>query len=229
MHQRDQGPTSASLLRLALVIGVLPAVLALALGVLIAASVEETFGDLIRDLTVTTESPLYLGALSALTVMVWTAGAAVALATAWPARRGGPLARLLLMLGVLTLALALDDQFLLHDGTLQKAGIPGEVALVAYVLWLGLTVVLHRDVLRVRPEARVIALGAVLLGASLAVDLVVEFGGITAADSVRILLEDGAKLVGAAVWGVGLGALARAVQRGEAGVSPVSHPGMHAG
>ncbi|WP_345267691.1 hypothetical protein [Nocardioides nanhaiensis] len=229
MHRRVDEPSAGSLVRWALLLGALPASLALALGVVIAASVEETFGDLTRDLTVTTASPLYVGALSALTVMVWTAGAAVALATAWPARHEGPLARLLLMLGVLTLALALDDQFMVHDGTLQKAGIPGETALVGYVVWLGLTVALHRDLLRARPETSVLLLGAGLLGASLVVDLVVEIGGITAFDSLRILVEDGLKLLGAAVWGVGVGALARAVQREVLGVSRSTDRGIPTG
>lgn len=210
-------PTSGRLLAAALTLGVVPSVLALALGVLIAASVEETVGDLTRDLTVTTGSPLYVGALSSLTVMVWTAGAAVALATAWPARRAGPLARLLLMLGVLGLALAVDDQFMVHDGTLQKAGIPGETALAAYAVWLLATVLLHRDLLRRRPETGVLALAGVILAASLVVDLVVEWTGFDTYDSARILVEDGLKLIGAAVWGVGLGALARAVQRLELG------------
>ena len=244
-------PTTGRLLTAALALGVVPSVLALALGVLIAASVEETVGDLTRDLTVTTGSPLYVGALSSLTVMVWTAGAAVALATAWPARRAGPLARLLLMLGVvggggagggpgrgqggppakarrpraaarlllmlgvLGLALAVDDQFMVHDGTLQKAGIPGEAALAAYAAWLLATVLLHRDLLRHRPETGVLALAAAVLAASLVVDLVVEWTGFDTYDSARILVEDGLKLIGAAVWGVGLGALARAVQRLE--------------
>ena len=93
-------PSSRSLLRIAVVVGVLPCVLALGLGVVIAASVEETFADLVRDLNVTTGAPLYVGALSSLTVMVWTAGTSVALATAWPDRRSGRLAQALLMLGV---------------------------------------------------------------------------------------------------------------------------------
>lgn len=221
-------PSTRRLMTTALVLGVLPAVLALALGVLIAASVEETMGDLTRDLTVTTGSPLYVGALSSLTVMVWTAGAAVALATAWPARRTGPLARLLLMLGVLGLAFAVDDQFMVHDGTLQKAGIPGDAALVAYAMWAAATVLLHRDLLRRRPEAGVLALAVAILAASLVVDLVVEWTGFDTYDSARILLEDGLKLIGAAVWGVGLGALARAVQREDPRVSTHVDAGIHA-
>lgn len=207
----DLDPGATRLLRLALLLGALPAVVALALGVVVAAAVEDPFADLVRDLKVTTGAPLHAGALSALTVMVWTAGAAVALTAALPARGRGPLASLLAMCGVLTLALAVDDQFLVHDGLLPGLGLPGELALLAYAVWGAVTVVRHRDLLRVRPETPVLAVGALCLVGSVTVDLVVEKLGLGGFESVRILVEDGLKLVGAAVWGVGLAAMAAAV------------------
>lgn len=215
-----RNPSSTHLLCAALVLGVLPAVLALGLGVLVAARTGDPFAALTRDLRVTTDVPLHFGALSALTVMVWTAGAAVALVTAWPARRTSRTASLLLALGVLSLALAVDDQFMIHDGILPAAGLPGEIALFAYAAWAAATCWRHRDLLRIRPETPVLLLGGLLLAGSLGVDLVVEKLDLAGRESLRILVEDGLKLVGAAVWTVGCCALTRAVQHEGASARP---------
>ncbi|MCW2815908.1 MAG: hypothetical protein JWN84_3363 [Nocardioides sp.] len=212
-------PSSTRLLRAAVVLAVVPAVVVLLLGILVAARTGDPFGDLTRDLRVTADVPLHFGALSALTVMVWTSAAAVALVTAWPVRRSSRPAALLLALGVLSLALAVDDQFMVHDGVLPAAGLPGEIALAAYAAWAAATGWRHRELLRVRPETPVLLLGGVLLAGSLGVDLVVEKLDLAGRESLRIFVEDGLKLVGAAVWTVGVCALARSVQR-EAGPSP---------
>lgn len=203
------------LLRLAALLAALPAALALAVGVAVALAVEEPFAALVRDVQVTAEVPLYVGALSNLTVMAWTAGAAVALAAAVPrALRGDRLADLLLVLGLLGLAFAVDDAFQVHDGLAQIVGIPGGLVLVGYLVVIAFASLRYRGVLKGRPEVPILATAALLLALSLGVDVLVEQlpERLVPPESPRILVEDGSKLIGAALWSAFLVALARGVE-----------------
>lgn len=197
----------------------LPCAVVLGLGVLLSRAVDRPFALLVRDVNVAADLPYYAGALAGLTVMVWTAGAAVPLAASLPRWRSrSPLVRATLVFGLLTLFLACDDQFQLHETVAPRFGIPEEVVLALHAVGaLAAAVVFRRELAR-RPEGAVLALGGLLLAGSVAVDVVA--GVVELPETPRILLEDGLKLMGAAVWGTALAGLAAAVTRGGHDVAP---------
>lgn len=191
---------------------VAPCVLVLALGVVFTEAVDRPFALLVRDVTVAADLPYYSGALAGLTVMVWTAGAAVPLAAVLPRWRSrAPLVRVTLVLAVLTLALACDDQFQVHEAVGPRFGVPEKAVLLVYAVTAVTTAVVFRHELAQRPEGAVLGLAGLLLAGSVGIDVVAEY--VLLAETPRILLEDGLKLVGAAVWSAALIGLAAAVQR----------------
>ena len=126
--------------------------------------------------------PRYAGSLSMLTIMVWTAGSALAFAAAAVVRSRRTW---LLVLGGLLAMLAVDDAFMLHEGL----GLPEIGFVVVYgvvAVWLAYrSLVHHRD-----GSGTAILVGGAALALSAAFDLV-------AADPY--LLEDHFKLIGALV------------------------------
>lgn len=195
---------------------VAPALVVVAASVVGARAVGADLGDLVREATTVGDLPFYAGGLSAVTVSLWSAAAAVALAAAadrpWRDRRLG---ELVLVLGALSLSLALDDQFRLHDDVLIRVGVPEKAVIVGYAVVAGLALWRGREVLRRRVDTAVLGIAALLLSASVAVDglqRTLERGGLDA--ELRVFLEDSCKLVGAAVWLYWLILVARGVGRG---------------
>jgi hypothetical protein len=85
-----------------------------------------SFGELSRDPTTVLNGPFYLGYYSNLGVLVWAAAATTALLGHYLLRRVGHVepARLLLVASMITVAIMLDDLFLLHDAVYREVGIP---------------------------------------------------------------------------------------------------------
>lgn len=147
--------------------------------------------------------PRVHGRAGGIGVALWVAASAVALfATLGRPWRDRRLGELVVVLGLLSAALALDDQFRLHEDVLPALGLPEETAYVAYATVLVVALARARHVLLQRADTTAFVLAVVLLGMSVGVDLVQQplqdrlglFGG------GRVYLEDGLKLCGAAVW-----------------------------
>lgn len=139
------------------------------------------------------ELPRYAGVLSVLTIMVWTAGGAVAFAAAALVRERRSW---LLVLGSLLLVIAADDGFMLHEGL----GLPEIGFVVVYGAvagWLA-----FRSLVRLRDgSGSAILVGGAALALSAAFDL-------WATDPY--LIEDHLKLIGALVLAtIGPTAIAR--------------------
>ena len=186
----------------ALLLAALPAVVLLVLAALAARVNGTDLGGLVREATVLGDLPFYAGGLAAIAVGLWSAAAAVALATTvgrpWRDRAVG---ELLLVFGLVSLALALDDQFRLHEDVLPRSGLPEETAYAAYALAAVVALARARSVVRARADTVVLVVAVVLLGLSVGVDVVqvlLEDAGVP--EDGRVYLEDGLKLVGAAVW-----------------------------
>jgi hypothetical protein len=147
---------------------------------------------LFRDPAASTNSPPYLGFFSQLAVLGWWAGAVSSLlaATVLPRSR----ARfVLLSAGALTGLLTLDDLFMLHEEVLPHLGLPERfvyafycIALAAYLLGCKS---FHRSM-----DWPLLLASFALLGTSVAVDLVADFGRYT------LLIEDGTKFAGITAW-----------------------------
>ncbi|GAB3130717.1 hypothetical protein [Marisediminicola antarctica] len=161
---------------------------AIAIGTVIASELAGVrIGMFTRDIQSLSASgglalPHYAGALSMLTIMVWTAGSALAFAAAAlvPARRSW-----LLVLGGLLLVIAADDAFMLHEGL----GLPEVGFVIVYGVvagWLAFrSLAHHRD-----GSGTAMLVGGAALALSAALDR-------WATDPY--LLEDHFKLIGALV------------------------------
>ena len=154
---------------------------------LLVALAGVSFADLTRDPAAIAGLPWYTGAVSLATGVLWFVGGALSLVATTGAAE--PQARRLGLLGLLMVAFGAEDLFTLQE-TLTALSIPAGAYYVTYLL-LGVAIAWQ---FRMRPYDSVTAVfvgGGLLLGASLAVDLL----GVG-----PILVEDGAKLLGVLLW-----------------------------
>lgn len=145
--------------------------------------------------SVTRTSPL-IGALSVLGVNLWIVAATAAL-FAVAARPNAPRRHrsLLKVVGVASIVLALDDQFMVHEGLMDDLFGLGELwTIIPYAL-LGLAVaVRYWRVALAHPDGIVLLAALTFLGLSLGLDVThPPFPG-------RMTAEEAAKLIGVALW-----------------------------
>lgn len=164
-----------------------------------AAYISRDYGFFTRDPTQIGNIPRYAGFLSSLGVMAWTVGAAVSLFTGSVlASRSRDVAdpRFFLFFGGFTALLAWDDLFLIHENFIL-----GEKPLfLAYGSIALIGIVLFREVFRGASRRFALAAATAFL-LSLSVDAgqrLIE-GRI---GDIRILIEDGAKFIGAVCWAI---------------------------
>lgn len=170
----------------------------LAIG-LLARAAGVGFSDLSRDTTSVAGAPFYVGALSTLGVLVWWGGgSACLLGAAVLGRRapGDPRRLFLLVTGWLTLWLAFDDMFQIHEHVIPVyAGIDERWILALYGLAaLAWAVVFRRVILGTE--------FSILLGAAACFLISVAMDVTVATMPMQHLIEDGGKLVGIALWSV---------------------------
>lgn len=146
---------------------------------------------------------VYYGAVSNLGILIWISGAAVSLFGAvllLTIRRRGNLPNddaelsFLLVGGLLTAVLSFDDMFLVHENVLDFFGIPQIVTYGAYAslalayLWTSWAVIK-------RSGLRWFLCAGGFLALSVLIDIA-PFEG----ERLRIVVEDGAKLIGICAW-----------------------------
>jgi len=161
---------------------------AIAIGAVVASELAGVrMGMFTRDIQSLSASgglalPHYAGSLSMLTIMVWTAGSALAFAAAAVVR---PRRSWLLVLGALLFMIAVDDAFMLHEGL----GLPEVGFVIVYGVvagWLAFRSLAHlRD-----GSGTAILVGCAALALAAAFD---RWG------TDPYLLEDHFKLIGALV------------------------------
>lgn len=175
----------------------LPAV-ALAAAVLGSHLTDRPISEFTRDIAAVAHLPPWIGMISNIGVLLWCASATVPLAVALLGLhqgRRGPAIRFLLMLGLLSSALMLDDLFMLHEFVLPRFFNASERVLFAvYGVLLFLIVVRFR---RLYPDTSAFFLltALVCFALSLSIDFLPE-----ASPWHSYLLEDGFKLLGTANW-----------------------------
>ena len=159
-------------------------------------------GDLLRDPLAVAEMKqecckVYYGAVSNLGVMTWIGSAVVCLfAASVLATAGGRPADVsfLMAAGLFTGFLAMDDLFLVHENVLPAFGVSEPVTYAAYAL-LGLAYLIASW----RPISDshyiLFAVACGFLATSVMVDWQVHSD-----HRLRIVLEDGAKLIGISAW-----------------------------
>ena len=145
-----------------------------------------------RDPASLTGLPVHYGLLSNLGILIWTAGASIALFSSFllPAGKERSLLR---WAGLLTFILIIDDFFLLHDSVFPGVlGLSENYLYGFYLLAFPLFFLLHARIILERTEFRILAIGLFLLGVSLSMDLELLPGGID--------VEDGFKIAGMAAY-----------------------------
>jgi hypothetical protein len=139
-----------------------------------------------RDPAHLADFPIYYGLLSNIGILIWTAGASVALFSSFllSAGKGRSLLR---WAGILTLILTVDDFFLLHDAVFPGVlHIDGLYLYLFYLLAFPLFFLLHLRFILEQTEYKILALGLFLLGTSVLMDLELLPGGIDVEDSFKI-------------------------------------------
>lgn len=150
-------------------------------------------GDLTRDPTAVSRAPFYTGLLSQLGIFLW-AGAAFACLIPVIVSFQHPFRQFLLASGLITLTLALDDVFLLHESALPMAGFPEKIVLIFYAGLLTAYVAWFYRVIK-NTAYGLLLIACLCFGLSLLIDLLTPNS-----TNMEFLLEDGAKLVGIVSW-----------------------------
>ena len=139
---------------------------------------------------------VYTGFLSQVGILLWAGAASVCFfcgKVLRPSIVDHKLRRFLLISGVLTLYLALDDMFLLHEIVLPHFGIPQELVMGGYVLVvLAYLFVFHRTILST--NFRLLSFSLFFFATAVILDVFKPF------ELYLNLIEESAELVGLVSW-----------------------------
>lgn len=197
--------------------------------VLLAAAWFQPFvpiGELMRDSLLVAEVSedcchIYYGAISNIGVLLWASAAAIMFFTSLVvALMGGQQYRHHIVQfglgGFLTMLLCIDDFFLVHDIVLPKLGFSETLAYVVYASFTALYVWYARsEILGARWPMFLLSVGFLALSVKIDVFFNID-------NDFRLLIEDGAKLIGITAWlSFHAEAAAYTIQRlGNAGRTP---------
>ena len=171
-----------------------PALIFYAVAVLVLTSTGFTLKEILRDPAQQMGFSSFLGFVSNIGVWLWVSSAALccySLATCRLRSANGS-TELVILLGLLSLLLAVDDFFLLHERYVYQKGI-----FLFYAIWaLALLVRHYRKIIEVD------GFSFLLSGALLAISVVVDMKQRKIPlDYAQVqLIEDGCKFVGGAIW-----------------------------
>ena len=155
-------------------------------------------GSLTRDPATVADVPIFTGFLSQAGIFFWSASAAICLFSAkvlaiQPDRLG--FKRFLLVSGLLTLVLGLDDVFLLHEVFFPHFGVPENLVYVGYAGFVFFYLLGFRSII-LETEYALLGMALGWFGLSVILDVLDP----PALGQYIFLVEDGAKLVGVVTW-----------------------------
>ena len=154
-------------------------------------------GDLTNDPSEIGGLPAYAGFLSQIGIFFWSASATVCFfcVTVLPRHTDRHhLKRFLLISGLLTLFLGLDDTFLLHESVFPYFGIPEKFVFGSYGAFV-LLYLFRFYPLILETEFVLMAIALFFFGVSIILDLLLPIGIFRS-----YLFEDGPKLIGIVSW-----------------------------
>lgn len=169
--------------------------LLLGTGLLLHYGAGVPFGELTRDPVAIAGDPPYTGFLSQIGIFGWAAAAAVCLFSAQAVSGVSPRQsrEFLVVSGMLTLALGLDDVFLIHEVLFPHFGILQNIILFVYAGVFVLYLVRFYSVI-LKTEYIVLGMAFAFFALSASLDWLHPHG------IDPYLWEDGAKLVGIISW-----------------------------
>lgn len=209
-------------------------VVALVVGVttvayLFAQRVDVDFSYLSRDAAAVLDASAYAGAFALLTILIWCVPVVVALFVSYVLYRVGESepSWMLLVAGLITTTMVLDDAFQVHEFVTFHLGTPGGLAPVVY--GLATAAFAWRFRRRLGLHLLVVVATFAAWGVSATIDTVLSM-------AAPFVVEDGAKLLGVGLWAlvivrvclVELGHVLRAhvgVTRGYVDASPLPTDG----
>lgn len=156
-----------------------------------------SFTDLSRDAAATLDGPWYTGALSNSAISLLLVGAGIALFAAALLPDGESRSRkgLLVALSLVVIVVAADDLFMLHEAVFPLVGIGSVMSFAIYGIALFAVLWTWRGVIMGSTDWIFLALSALALGFSVAIDVVLEERLFTLPFSGE-LIEDPAKILG---------------------------------
>jgi len=200
IQQKKSGPSPLVTFRSSwLMIGLILSVSAVLVGIVLIIHFWKgiPIGMLTRDPTSISGSPFYVGFLSQIALLLWSASAAICLFSArvLSTQTGNlKIKSFLLVSGLLALILGLDDAFLLHEEVIPRfLGVPEKAVYVIYVGLVLFYLVIFHSVIR-KTEYVLLVMAFVFFGVSVTLDFFEPL------NVDPYLFEDGAKLVGIVSW-----------------------------
>lgn len=171
-----------------------PAALFYAISLAVMMGSGFTAVEVLRDVMQQTGQSSFLGFLSSIGAWLWVSAAAICLFSArfHPSGQGRTQGRLLHLLGWFSLALAVDDFFLIHDRYIAEG-----ILLPLYAIFILVVAWRYWGWISAINKPAFLMTGSLLAG-SIAVDAVQEILPISYGASQ--ILEEGFKFVGAAAW-----------------------------
>ena len=177
-----------------LLFAIIPALLFYSISLLVLTSSGFEIMEVIRDTAQQTEASSFLGFLSNIGIWFWVSSAAICFFTI--ATRGSALKKnhkqLILLTGILSILLAIDDFFLIHDRYINQY-----ICYFVYALLAGVILIRHHKLI-LEIEGFAFLLAGALLALSICTD-VVQFH-LPLEYSYTQIIEEGFKFTGGATW-----------------------------
>ena len=130
-------------------------------------------GRLTRDPVSISKLPIYTGFLSQIGIIFWSASAAISLFSAKVLSRHPDTLRIkpfLFVSGLLTMLLALDDVFLLHEEFFPYLGVPQNLVFVSYAGFLLFYLIRFYSII-LKTEYILLGMALVFFGISITIDV----------------------------------------------------------
>lgn len=174
-------------------------------------------GELTRDPVAVLGGAVYVGLLSQLGIFLWAAAASVNYFVAFLLAGETAAARFktfFIVSGLISLLLGFDDVFLLHENVFPCLGIPEQVTYVVYIVIVLLWAFRFRAIIQMSDYLLLFFAGICFAG-SIALDVFdSNFHG-------EVLVEDGLKFPGIALWTAYFFRTALAAARGKFSDNPL--------
>lgn len=138
----------------------------------------------------------YVGFLSQVGILFWSASTTISLVTAYilaHQSKNPPLRKFFFYAGLISLLLSLDDVFLLHEGFPALTGMPEKVAFLLYLGLITFWLIEFHSII-FRSEYLLLGIAFIFFGCSIVIDIM-NFGGL-----FKEFLEDTPKLIGILTW-----------------------------
>lgn len=189
-------------LRIPFAIVALVALVTLATVTVAAAALGVEIGTLMRDPLAVLEAEPFVGFLSNLGIVLWSASAGVCFLAAFALLRGDSvvMARFFLWSGALTTLLSIDDLYQLHEAVIPYLlGIGQRTIVLGYVVLFGTYLWRFRRVILAAEYPLLVGAG-LAFGVSIGVDLIPTRVWSTSLETLLRLAEDGGKFIGIVFW-----------------------------